>query len=300
MTSASPFASRREINPLIPAFAVAACGMMWGIFWYPMRWFAADGVGGAWVSIIFNGVALATPLPWLLRRSAWAGFSTQMVNGLLLGTAFSLYTVSLVMTNVIHAILLFYLTPVWSTLAGWLFAGQRLSPARIVSIILGFAGMWFILGAGAGIPVPRNTGDWTALASGLLWTAGTMRSYAKPGNNIPLPVFCFTAGGFMSAIVILAIAKFAAPELFSTGTLFANLPWIIALALVMFVPPNFLVLWAAQRIDSGRIGILLMTEVLSGAVSAAILSGEPFGLRETTGTLLIAVAGLVEVLGRRD
>ena len=38
------------------------------------------------------------------------------------------------------------------------------------------------------------------------------------------------------------------------------LPWIMLLGLIIFVPPNFLVLWAAQRIDSARVGILLMTE----------------------------------------
>ena len=68
---------------------------------------------------------------------------------------------------------------------------------------------------------------------------------------------------------------------------------------MFFVPPNFLVLWAAQRIDSGRVGILLMTEVLVGAATAALFSGEPFGLMELTGTALIVCAGLVEVLGRR-
>ncbi len=58
-------------------------------------------------------------------------------------------------------------------------------------------------------------------------------------------------------------------------------------------------LWAAQRIDSGRVGILLMTEVLAGAVTAALFSGESFGVMEATGTILILCAGLVEVLGRR-
>jgi drug/metabolite transporter (DMT)-like permease len=70
-------------------------------------------------------------------------------------------------------------------------------------------------------------------------------------------------------------------------------------ALIFFVPPNFLVLWAAQRIDSGRVGILLMTEVLAGAATAALFSGEAFGTMELAGTLLILCAGLVEVLGRR-
>ena len=78
-----------------------------------------------------------------------------------------------------------------------------------------------------------------------------------------------------------------------------SLPWIILAALIFFVPPNFLILWAAQRLDPGRIGILLTTEVMVGAVSAALLSGEAFGTPEFLGTAFIISAGLVEVLGRR-
>ena len=70
-------------------------------------------------------------------------------------------------------------------------------------------------------------------------------------------------------------------------------------ALVFFVPPNFLVLWAAQRLDPGRVGLLLTTEVLVGALSAGFLSGQPIGLPEIAGTAFIVTAGLVEVLGRR-
>jgi drug/metabolite transporter (DMT)-like permease len=221
------------------------------------------------------------------------------VNGLLLGTAFSLYTIALVMTDVIHAILLFYLTPVWSTLGCWLILSERLSLARILSILLGFGGMALILGSGAGLPLPRNAGDWVALASGLLWSAGGVRSYARPAANIPLPVFCFAGGGLASAAVILGVAATVAPALAASRDLLAQLHWVVALALIMFVPPNFLVLWASQRIDPGRVGILLMSEVLTGAISAALLSGEPFGAREAAGTTLIIAAGLTEVLGRR-
>jgi drug/metabolite transporter (DMT)-like permease len=133
---------------LLPAIAVALCGAMWGVFWLPLRWFDSEGVGGVWVSLIFNAVALVSPLPWLLRRGAWEGFRAQCLNGLLLGSAFSLYTVSLVMTDVINAILLFYLTPVWSTLAGWLFFRERLGPMRILALVMGFAGLAAILETG--------------------------------------------------------------------------------------------------------------------------------------------------------
>ncbi len=201
-------------------------------------------------------------------------------------------------TDVIHAILLFYLTPVWGTLCGWIVLGERLGAARLVSIALGFLGIGLILGAGAGLPMPQTAGDWAALASGLLWAAGSLRSYARPSASIALPVFCFAAGGLVSAVAILAVAQVVAPELAAPAQVLAHLPMMIALALIIFVPPNFLVLWAAQRMDPGRLGILLMTEVLVGAISAALFSGETFGLRETIGTTLIVAAGFIEVLGR--
>jgi drug/metabolite transporter (DMT)-like permease len=80
---------------------------------------------------------------------------------------------------------------------------------------------------------------------------------------------------------------------------YTAIPWAVAMALVFFVPPNFLVLWAAQRIDSGRVGILLMTEVLMGAVTAALLSGEPFGVMQIAGTACIAAAAFIEVASHR-
>lgn len=284
---------------LIPAVAVALCGSMWGVFWYPLRWIESEGVGGGWVSLVFNAVCALSPLPWLLKRRDWRCFRAQALTGLLLGSAFSLYIVSLVMTDVIHAILLFYLTPVWSTLAGWLFLKERLSLPRIVALALGFAGLAFILGIAEGLPMPRNAGDWIALASGMCWAAGTIRSYANPSPGIALPVFAFSLGGFAASAVILAIGGWLSMPLASAGSLVEALPWMIPLALIFFVPPNFLILWAAQRIDPGRVGILMMTEVLVGSVSAALYSGEPFGPMEFIGTTLIVCAGLVEVLARR-
>lgn len=283
----------------LPAIAVSLCGAIWGTYWYPLRWFDTQGVGGAWVSLIFNLVAAMATLPLLLRATAWRGFGRQAVTGLMLGGAFSLYTISVVMTDVLHALLLFYLTPVWSTVAVWLLYGERLSLPRLLAMAFGFAGLCLILGGTSGLPLPRNAGDIVALASGMLWAAGTLRSYARPSHGIALPVFAFSLGGLTSSAIILCIARYLSDPVANAGNLSAIAPWIVALSLIIFVPPNYLVLWAAQRIDSGRVGILLMTEVVVGSITAALFSGEHFGLAELAGTLLIVCAGLVEVLGRR-
>jgi len=290
---------RPGLDHFLPAAAVALCGIMWGCYWYPLRWLDLEGVGGGWTSLVFNGVAALAALPWLMRHSGWQGLRGQALTGLLLGAAFSLYTVSLVLTDVIHAILLFYLTPVWSTLGGRLCYGQRLSSSRLVAMFLGFAGLACILGFDGGLPLPRNAGDWLALASGIGWAAGTLRSYASPTPGVALPLFTFATGGLAASALILAIAGGLSLPLASAGQLARILPLVVILGLAVFVPPNLLVLWAAQRLDPGRVGILLMTEVLTGTITAAIFSGEPFGLREALGTVLIVCAGLIEVLGRR-
>lgn len=292
-----PFA-RASAATLAP-LAIALCGSMWGVFWVPLHWLEARGVGGGWVSLVFNVVSMLVPLPWLMRRGSFAVFARHAPAGLLLGTAFSLYSVALVMTDVLHAILLFYLTPVWSSLAGWLFLGARLTWARTAAIALGFAGMAAILGVTGGVPLPRNAGDWVALTSGMFWAAGTMHSFAKPAPGVALPVFSFSLGGTLAAAVIVATGAGLGLPMAESGAFWGQLPMIVLLALIFFVPPNYLILWAAQRVDPGRVGILLTTEVMIGSISAALLSGQAFGARELAGTLLIIGAALIEVLGRR-
>ncbi len=281
------------------SLAVALSGAMWGCFWLPLRSISDMGLGGGWVSAVCFFTAALAPLPFLLRKVAWQGFSGQLLTGTLLGLAFSLYTVSLVLTEVINAILLFYLTPVWSTLAGVVFLRERLTVARALAIVLGFCGLAFILGFDHGMPMPRNKGDWLALISGMIWAAGTMRSFHKPARGIALPFFAFSIGGLAASLIIVIAAMGMGSDSAAATNPAEAFPWAVAMALIFFVPPNFLVLWAAQRIDSGRVGILLMTEVLMGAVTAAMFSGEPFGVMQVAGTACIAAAAFIEVTSHR-
>ena len=57
-----------------------------------------------------------------------------MLPGLLAGSAFALYIASINLTEVVRAILLFYMTPLWSTLLGVLVLRERLTANRIVAL----------------------------------------------------------------------------------------------------------------------------------------------------------------------
>ncbi len=281
------------------AAAVAISGATWGLYWLPLRWIDGQGVGAAVTSLVFSLIAIVAVLPWMRRAADWHDFPRQSISGLLLGTAFALYTVSLLMTGVVNAILLFYLTPVWSTLGEWLIFRRKLTPQRGLAIALGFVGVGFILGVDGGFPFPRNAGDILALVSGMVWAAGTLRSSAYPSARVAVPALSFALGGAVTSAVILAIALWLGHASAATGNLAATLPWIALVALTIFVPPNVLVMWAAQRLDSARVGILLMTEAMMGAISAALFSGEPFGMAQVIGTVLVVGAGLLEVSAHR-
>lgn len=287
-------------NQILPSLAIAVSGALWGLFWMPLRYFDDQGVNAAWVALVLFAVTVLATVPFVARAAPRRAMQDTdlIVSGMLTGTAFTLYCVSLVHTEVIRALLLFYLTPVWSTALGFVFMGHAVTRNRLLALALGIAGLLVVLDYRGAIPLPRNVGDWMALSAGLAWAWGTIRLYARGAARIPETVLAFAIGGLVSCVIILVLPQLglgAVPTAAATG---AMMPFIVLLALLAFVPTNMLILWGTQRVNPGRVGLLLMTECVVGTASAAVFSGEPFGLREGLGSILILAAGTVEVLRR--
>jgi drug/metabolite transporter (DMT)-like permease len=64
--------------------------------------------------------------------------------------------------------------------------------------------------------------------------------------------------------------------------------------LLLVVPGAYAAVWGPKFLNPGLVGILFMTEISVGSVTAALWAGEPFGTREIIGIVLIAGAGLLE------
>lgn len=289
--------------PLIwPTLAVAFSGVLWGLFWMPARMFEAGGISGMWLNVLLFGLAtLATlPVAWLKRRDVAKITWSQILTCVLMSTAFACYTLSLLLTSVVSSVLMFYITPVWSTLIGAIVYGERIGPGRLLALLLGLGGLLAILDVTSGIPLPRNTGDWLALLGGLLWAVGSLRSYRLPQPTITTIGLCFTLTG---TLITLPLALFLPAAIIgpppTLDALYQWLPGIALVSMVFFVPSNFLLMWGTQRLPAPRVGILLMTEVVAAVLSAALWSGEPFGLPQMLGFLLIIGAGLAEVASRQ-
>jgi drug/metabolite transporter (DMT)-like permease len=278
--------------------ACAFAGVVWGLIWFPLRAMDGAGITGAWASVMlyFWPFVLLLPLAaWRWRRVWRGGFGLQ-VTGLITATSLVLYADALIYTEVIRAMLLFYLTPVWSTLLARIILKEPITPARWVAIGLGFSGILVIFGVDTGIPWPRNLGDWMGLASGMVWAVAAVRMRGDSENH----AVEFTTIQFgWATLLALGIAFLPSagagppPELERVAGV---LPWLLPVVLLVVIPGTFAAMWGTALLSPGIVGLLFMTEISVGAVTAALWAGEPFGAREIIGVLLISGAGLAESL----
>ena len=211
------------------------------------------------------------------------------------GAAFRLFSKSLVYTEVVRSILLFYLTPIWSTLLGLALLGERLSLARILSLVAGICGLFVVLGDGNGLPWPRNIGDWLALLSGITWAVGTLGLYRAQGSTIIGQLAAFIAGALLISVLSISVTWSDSLAAISQVNFAPVLPYVL-LSVVYLLPMIFLTIWPATKLSPARVGLLLMSEVIVGIASAAAFAGEPFGWTETLGAALIVSAALIEVV----
>jgi drug/metabolite transporter (DMT)-like permease len=276
--------------------ACAYSGLVWGLFWIPIRTLSEAGIKGLWATLIFYAVPFILVLPllfWRWRETAARGIWLQAL-AFVAAISLVLYSVSILYTDVVRAMLLFYLTPLWSTLLARLILGEPITQLRWLAMAIAIIGMLVIFRIDAGFPWPENAGDWIALASGFLWSVASIMLRADKGTH---PVELFTQNFIWSGICALAFVLILRPDFSaspSLSTYLAQLPWLIPTIIVVVMTGVYASMWGVPKLNPGLVGLLFMTEISVGAVTAGIWSGDPFGWREVIGILLISGAGLLE------
>lgn len=274
---------------------------MWGLYWIPVRAFAELGLTGSWSGTVVYLAALVVLLPalWTYRRKVILRWRDLIFSGVFTGAAFGLYTTSLVYTDVVRSILLFYLTPVWGTMLGLLFLKEKLHAQRLAGLAFGLIGLFVVLGGGQGMPWPRNIGDWLALMSGIAWALGSFGLYRAKAVPVTGQVVAFLCGALLIAAVGISFEVRLGQSVPETEVFRATAAYAFLSALFV-LPMLFLTIWPATLLTPARVGLLLMSEVVVGLFSAALLSGDPFGWRECAGALLIVVAAVLEITPKTE
>lgn len=201
-------------------------------------------------------------------------------------------TVSMLWLNAGEAALLVYTMPIWVSLLGWPILGHQPTARTAAALALGFAGVGVLLGAqDIAVGVEKLPGVALALSSAFLFAFGTVATR----STLSLPPLAAVAW----QVGIGCVPMVAFGLLFETFDL-DRLTWIgwSALAYMVAIPMSvsYLCWFGALRHltpASASIGTLL-TPII-GVIMAAIVLGEPLGLRELL-ALILTLSGVALAL----
>jgi len=279
------------------SLALVLGAAVWGLYWYPLRAIEGAGISGSWSVVFFNACPLIVLLPTLLfaRGKLNSVLWPTLLAALLIGMAFTFYSNGLVETTVVRATLLYYLTPVWSTIVGVVWLSERLTKARIIAIIIAFIGLYLLIADGELSMQSFNRGDVYSLLSGILWAFGVavLNRWATI-PILPLTTFIFLTTTVISALFAHVLVGDALPD---SAMVKAAFPTALLWSIVIILPGFLVIFRVSQVLFPGRVGILAMSEVVVAIFSASILlPQETLTTLQWVGAAAIIAAGLVEVL----
>lgn len=281
-----------------PAIVVVIiCAAMWGLWWYPVGLFEEMGLGGAWIGMVMCLTTLPIGLAWLVIQPR--GLSNRALAGsVFVGAAFMFYAVSVVYTDFIRAVLLFYLAPAWSTLIEVFFFRRRWTPQCTVAILFSLIGVLLISRGEISFDGLGAIGDWMALVSGICWSVGCALVFSSQRAGVAPVLVATGLGGAASAAFVATLdgSMAAIPDF---AALAAAHPWPFVFSAIYVGVMMAGTMWGAFRLPPAVMTYLLSVEILGGVLSATLILGESFGWMEAGGALFIMSAVLVEVLWTR-
>lgn len=287
----------------LASMTIVSVGALWGLYWLPLRQLEQVASAGPWTTfavVVFACLCLV-PFGWKGRQRLRQANNRALLSIALGGASFVVYSNALLYGEVAVVILLFYLTPLWSTLIARLWLKWPVSWWRYGAILCGLVGIALVLhGNHDGMPLPRTLGDWLGLASGLLWAIASTGMHVHVRTKPAETNFVFCAGAVvMAALLALALGHEHRVQV-APGHYAEALGWTLVIGGLWWTAMLTGLMWATRELEPARIGILLMSEVIVGAISAALLADEPFGPVMGVGATLVVFAGILETLpGRR-
>lgn len=273
---------------------------VWGLSWMPLKGFIALGLSGPLVSLFtYGSVGLLAVLLLWRDRAAWrAQWALVLALTLVGGWANTSFVNALMLGDVVRVMFLFYLSPVWSVLGGWLFLKERIPPTRWVAVAAAIVGLWLVLGGpglggayGGGGALSFSWVDALSLSAGFAFAANNV--IARAAHAVPLrtKTFCVFIGcGLLSALASGLTGQ----------TLPAMSGWVV-LALLAYGFGWMLlatVTWqyGVSHLESSRAGVILLAELVVSVGTALAFGGESLTPMGWAGGALIAVAALAEAL----
>ena len=281
-----------------PVLALLAGATLWGVVWYPMRLLEATGLSGLWLTADLYLVAsvAGSVLAWRYRH--WFGRRPWLLVCIALSAGWTnlAFILAILDGNIMRVLFLFYLSPVWAVVLGWLFLKEHINIYTIAILALALiGGVMMLWQPGEAWSWPNETNDWLALSSGFAFAVSNI--FIRYGEEIPVPVKSLSAwvGVTVIAAAFIFILQPAVPKV--DLNVYAG---VVALGLFGMVVMTLLVQYGVSSMPVHRSAIILLFELVAGAISQQLLTDESMTLVEWGGGGLVVVAAVLTAFRERN
>jgi drug/metabolite transporter (DMT)-like permease len=279
---------------LRPVLALVLNAFTWGVSWWPFRQLEAAGLHPLWATVIIYALAVAAITVW--RPAAWrqlAGAPVLWVLVLAAGATNASFNWAVTIGDVVRVVLLFYLMPLWAVLLARLLLHERFTPAAGLRVALALAGAAIVLWpAGGGLPLPRTLAEVLGVVGGFSFALNNVMLRREAGRpEAARALAMFLGGALVSLVLALALggaAAVPAPPAPAPGWLLGALAMGLA-----FLVGNLSLQYGAARLPANVTAVVMITEVLFAALSAAWLGAGQLTLPLLVGGALIVAASLL-------
>jgi drug/metabolite transporter (DMT)-like permease len=281
-----------RVSSLYPVLVLLGASVLWGLSWLPLKYFAAHGLQGISVTLFGHGSVGALAIPLLARRARhfraeWRGVALLGIFGGLANLAFAS---AIVAGDVVRVMVLFYLLPAWGTLGGWLVLKERVDALRKLSVVAALVGAYLILGGSRVLAEHPSVADVLAVVSGMALAANNVLFRKLDTVPVPDKVAAMFAGCVAWALPL---------TLFGVGTVPSDVPLTVwlelsAFGLVWLLIATIGTQWGVSHLEAGRSSVLIIMELVTAVISAAVIQGSRLRPVEWLGGSLIAAAAFVE------
>lgn len=269
---------------------VLVSSSIWGLLWIPLRHIEDQGLEGIWANTYFAAVAIPflyfISRPHLNNRHHWPVF---LGAGIFIGLGFVFYTLGLIVGSVTKTTLLFYLLPIWASILGIMFLGERIKPILWASNAIGLIGCGLILGI-TDQTVHFEMVDLLGLLSGICWAIGSVIVSRNPDAH-------YTAVNFVVYIMVVIIGVTGAAIMHTPiptlPSVIAATPVAVIVSAFVFVPAMLFIVRVQQYVSPSIVGILMLSEVFFAVISADWMLGETMDAIQWIGAILIVSAAVI-------
>lgn len=279
----------KHSTPVLPIISLLVTATLWGIVWYPLRIAESHGMTGIWTTLLAYSGALILGLAY--SRGKLKGLKQQPLLLFIIALSTGWLNVAFILAvidgHVVRVILLFYLSPVWSTLLGWLLLKEQISTWSLATLVVAMTGaMTMLWDPELGFPWPQDYTDWLAITSGMAFSIANVTIRKLQHVPIRLKTVAAWVGVTTVSLTWILLGDISLPDVAAPVW-----GWVLLIGTAMIIVMTLCVQYGVTHMPVYQSAVILLFELVAAALSAQWLSDEVNTAKEWIGGAMIMLAG---------